>query len=420
MSDVAIRVENLGKRYRVGNRAEQYGMLRDTLARTVRDPLRTLKRRGGNGTNDFWALRDVSFEVKHGDVLGIIGRNGAGKSTLLKVLSRITEPTSGRAEIRGRVGSLLEVGTGFHPELTGRENIYLNGAILGMKKSEIDRKFDAIVDFAEIGRFLDTPVKRYSSGMHVRLAFAVAAHLESEVLLVDEVLAVGDAAFQQRCIGKISEITREGRTVLFVSHNMASILSLCSTVQWLDAGTVALAGKPEDVVTGYLQAFDGAATIPVSERLDRAGDGSARISTFAIRNIDGTGTVRCSDALDIEIGYSASADLLRPRFIVGIYDQLGRRIFCLDSSVTGNLHGRLPQTGTVRCVTGPINLTAGPCNVHVDLFVDDALADSVENVCQLNVETNDFYGTGKLQNRQSTLCLLPHEWSLEGKKAPTL
>jgi lipopolysaccharide transport system ATP-binding protein len=235
-SDVVIKVEGLSKRYRLGQREPiYYQTLRDNLAQKIQGLFNHIFRRSSTDSKSsqakdnpwIWALKDVSFEVKRGEVLGIIGRNGAGKSTLLKVLSRITEPTLGRAEILGRVGSLLEVGTGFHPELTGRENIYLNGAILGMKKAEIDKKFDEIVAFAEIEKFIDTPVKRYSSGMYVRLAFAVAAHLEPEILLVDEVLAVGDAAFQRKCLGKMEDVAREGRTVLFVSHNIGAISSLC-------------------------------------------------------------------------------------------------------------------------------------------------------------------------------------------------
>src|SRR5438128_9630341 len=234
MGDIAVRVEGLSKRYRIGARQERYYTLRDTLTEAVARPFQKLAAffsRNGAGSrtpeaSSIWALKDVSFEVKHGEVVGIIGRNGAGKSTLLKILSRITEPTEGRARIHGRVGSLLEVGTGFHPELTGRENIYLNGAILGMRKAEIDRKFDEIVTFAELERFVDTPVKHYSSGMYVRLAFAVAAHLEPEILLVDEVLAVGDAAFQKKCLGKMDSVAREGRTVLFVSHNLQAISTL--------------------------------------------------------------------------------------------------------------------------------------------------------------------------------------------------
>ncbi len=249
MSDIAIRVENLGKAYRIASSAggKRYKTLQEDLLGFLKNPLRR-----GEKAETFWALKDVSFEVKHGEVLGIIGRNGAGKSTLLKILSRITRPTTGHADVYGRVGSLLEVGTGFHPELTGRENIYLNGAILGMSRAEIARRFDEIVAFAEVEQFLDTPAKRYSSGMYMRLAFAVAAHLDPEVLIVDEVLAVGDAEFQKKCLGKMSEVASSGRTVLFVSHNMGAVEALCSKAVWLNHGQIVEQDRVDVVIPNYL------------------------------------------------------------------------------------------------------------------------------------------------------------------------
>jgi lipopolysaccharide transport system ATP-binding protein len=260
MSDTIIRVENLSKKYIIGHQSEgrsQYVALRDVIANGAKSLVQRIqnpKSKIQNQYEEFWALKDVSFEVKQGEAIGIIGRNGAGKSTLLKILSRITEPTTGRVAIKGRVASLLEVGTGFHPELTGRENIYLNGAILGMSKAEIKRKFDEIVAFAEVEKFLDTPVKRYSSGMYVRLAFAVAAHLEPEILVVDEVLAVGDVAFQKKCLGKMGDVaTKEGRTVFFVSHNMVALESLCKSALWLDRGKLIDIGETNTVVPKYLQ-----------------------------------------------------------------------------------------------------------------------------------------------------------------------
>src|SRR5256885_13224046 len=260
MGDTAIRVENVCKRYRIGQR-QRYKTLRDALFGVMCTPFRGVRAGlSGQGTsksyqesdNFIWALKDVSFEVKRGEVIGVVGRNGAGKSTLLKILSRITKPTKGFAEIHGRVGSLLEVGTGFHPELTGRENIYLNGAILGIKRKDIDRRFDEIVAFAEVEDFIDTPVKRYSSGMYVRLAFAVAAHLEPEILVVDEVLAVGDAAFQKKCIGKMSDVAKKVRTILFVSHNMQAVQSLCQKALLIEAGQIVAAGETRKVVNRYL------------------------------------------------------------------------------------------------------------------------------------------------------------------------
>lgn len=261
MSEVAIRCEVLGKRYRIGRR-EVYKTLSGALTETLYAPFRMvasglagLRRGRPPGDDTIWALKHVSFEVERGEVVGIIGRNGAGKSTLLKILSRITEPTAGRAEVRGQVASLLEVGTGFHPELTGRENVFLNGAILGMKKSEINRKFDQIIDFAEVTRFVDTALKHYSSGMYLRLAFSVAAHLDSDVLLVDEVLAVGDLSFQQRCLGKMSEVAKRGRTVLLVTHQMNQIRRLSDKCLWLDASELRASGSPAAVVTAYESSF---------------------------------------------------------------------------------------------------------------------------------------------------------------------
>jgi lipopolysaccharide transport system ATP-binding protein len=251
MDDIAIRVEHLGKRYRIGGQQTSYKTLRESLMEVFTAPARGLKGQRNEPTT-FWALDDVSFDVRHGEAVGIIGRNGAGKSTLLKILSRITRPTRGRAELFGRVGALLEVGTGFHGELTGRENIFLNGAILGMRRTEISRKFDEIVDFSGVEKFLDTPVKFYSSGMYVRLAFAVAAHLEPEILVVDEVLAVGDAEFQKKCLNKMGSAANQGRTVLFVSHNMSAVQDLCRRAFWLDRGRIVFSGDARTTVAAYL------------------------------------------------------------------------------------------------------------------------------------------------------------------------
>jgi lipopolysaccharide transport system ATP-binding protein len=325
MSDIAIRVENLGKQYRIGTSPERYRTLRDSLARAVSAPLRLLRSAAqGNGLGSeqdtIWALREVSFELKKGKVLGVIGRNGAGKSTLLKILSRVTEPTRGYAEIHGRVGSLLEVGTGFHPELTGRENIYLNGAILGMKRSEIDRKFDEIVDFSEVEKFIDTPVKRYSSGMYLRLAFAVAAHLEPEILVVDEVLAVGDAEFQRKCLGKMSDVAQEGRTVLFVSHNMSAILRLTEEAIVLDQGRLTLRAKTPRAVDHYLSSgYD-----ELGERVwthQELPEEAAPFRPIALRIRDNqkraVDTVRSVEPFSIEMEYCLDAPITGLR--VGLY-----------------------------------------------------------------------------------------------------
>jgi len=292
MMEAAIEVRNLGKRYQIGGRKEAYGTLRDTISSVATASLSWLRNQSRNSRlQEFWALRDISFDVQPGEVLGIIGRNGAGKSTLLKILARVTYPTEGQADIRGRVGSLLEVGTGFHPELTGRENVFLNGAVLGMKKTEIQSKFDEIVEFAEIGQFLDTPVKRYSSGMYMRLAFAVAAHLEPEILIVDEVLAVGDSAFQKKCLGKMGEVAHDGRTVLFVSHNLLAMESLCDRVVWLDRGQMVEKGQPGQVVSHYLETSYS----PVPEQIWRdvqtaPGNDQVRLHRAAVRPMNGSPT----------------------------------------------------------------------------------------------------------------------------------
>ena len=306
---VAIEAHELSKRYRIGAMQAAYGTFRDSVYRAV---ARMSGREQRHEQQEIWALRDVSFNVREGEVLGVIGANGAGKSTLLKVLTRITAPTSGRAVIRGRVGSLLEVGTGFNPELTGRENVFLNGSILGMKRREIQQKLGDIVEFSGIDKFIDTPVKRYSSGMYVRLAFSVAAHLEPEILLVDEVLAVGDAEFQQRCLGRMEDFSGTGRTVLFVSHNMQTINQLCNRVIWLDGGTIAEDGDPSQVVTHYLHSTSYATGAHISWPDDDTAPGDDLARLLAVRAIDEDGnlteTVDVRDAVGIEIRYR----ILRP------------------------------------------------------------------------------------------------------------
>src|SRR3954463_12524104 len=339
MTDVAIRCEALAKQYEIGER-EAYRALRDVITDAVAAPFRRLRaaarhssvRNGGGEKPTIWALKDVSFEIKRGEVVGIIGRNGAGKSTLLKILSRITEPTLGSVDIWGRVGSLLEVGTGFHPELTGRDNIFLNGAILGMKKAEIARKLDEIIAFAEVEKFIDTPVKRYSSGMYVRLAFAVAAHLEPEILIVDEVLAVGDASFQKKCLGKMGEVAQGGRTVLFVSHNMAAVQSLCKKAVYLKTGQVQEIGPVNQVVQSYLKTAAETEANPLDQRRDRQGDGSARFTAVRIETADeGGGLITTASRLKVTIDYESDRPLRNPRFLVTVYDLTNTGIFLLDT-----------------------------------------------------------------------------------------
>ncbi len=325
MNDIAIRVESLGKLYRLGTAPERYKTLRDTIVNGVNTSIRNLRRgfavsAASPENSTIWALREVSFEVTQGKVMGIVGRNGAGKSTLLKILSRVTEPTEGVAEIHGRVGSLLEVGTGFHPELTGRENIYLNGAILGMKRIEIDRKFDEIVDFSEVEQFIDTPVKRYSSGMYLRLAFAVAAHLEPEILVVDEVLAVGDAEFQRKCLGKMSDVAQTGRTVLFVSHNMSAVLRLTEETIVLDKGHLVYRAPTQQAVDYYMASGFSAAGERIWSSTEVPTD-AAPFYPMALRLKNNQGrvadTLHSTEPFSIEIEYRLERPITGLR--VGIY-----------------------------------------------------------------------------------------------------
>jgi lipopolysaccharide transport system ATP-binding protein len=415
MNDLAIQVEDLGKRYRIGGPRESYGTFRDSLIAAASAPLRALRGRGWGGqSRQFWALRDLSFEVRQGEALGIIGRNGAGKSTLLKILSRVTRPTTGRARIHGRVGSLLEVGTGFHPELSGRENIYLNGAVLGLKRAEIHKKFDAIVDFAGVEEFLETPVKRYSSGMYMRLAFSIAAHLEPEVLIVDEVLAVGDAAFQKKCLGKMEDVAGEGRTVLFVSHNMPAVTSLCRRAIHLSGGQLVDEGPPATVVQRYLESEIALSSIPLAERQDRSGDGSARIISLRIESTEPDGIIRSTSRLRATIGYRSDQALHRPQFLINIHDQSGMGLFLLGNAFVGGLPATLPPEGEVTCVTAPINLTAGRCLLHVELLKGNDRADMVPYAGFFDVEADDFYGTGMMPPREWVMSVIHQEWSPSG------
>lgn len=341
MSDTGIKVENLSKSYIIGHqRQESYTSLRDvmadsakSLARRLSHPFTRHPSRVTDSQEEFFALRDVSFEIKQGDRVGIIGRNGAGKSTLLKVLSRITEPTAGRVSIKGRVASLLEVGTGFHPELTGRENIYLNGAILGMSRVEIKSKFDAIVDFAEVERFLDTPVKRYSSGMYVRLAFAVAAHMEPEILIVDEVLAVGDAQFQKKCLGRMEAVGREGRTVLFVSHNMGVINQLCSSCILLDNGRVAMSGETAVVTKKYIEV--GVESFGLGAERSFVADEKKDFQVLGVRLKNSAGEVSqqysCDEDLFVEMDLCSRREIPGLRGYFGIFGKDGTQILENDS-----------------------------------------------------------------------------------------
>ncbi len=402
MSDFAIRVERLGKRYHLGRR-EAYRTLRESLVRGAGRLARAGRRSPDDPADEIhWALRDVSFTVPQGDAIAIIGRNGAGKSTLLKILSRIVEPTEGEIRLRGRVGSLLEVGTGFHPELSGRENIYLNGAILGMRKAEIASKFDAIVAFAEVERFLDTPVKRYSSGMYVRLAFAVAAHMETEVLLVDEVLAVGDTRFQKKCLGRMGEIGRQGRTVLFVSHSMAAVQSLCRRGIVLDGGRLDYDGPVESAVERYLRGDRlRASFVDLGDVAGRGGSGDVRITSFRIEDPSGqpSSAIPNGRACTFVLGYRAvdpTAKIDHVAATITVRNILGTRVFYHHNLLTGQPFDGVHGEGEFRLAIPRLPLAVGDysADLHVTRDRGHTLMDSIEGQVTFEVEDGDFFGTG--------------------------
>jgi lipopolysaccharide transport system ATP-binding protein len=424
VSDTVIRVENLSKKYLISHQQQQGSKaLRDKLSGAAQSLVKRLTHPSRSQVEswtceEFWALRDVSFTLQAGDRLGIIGRNGAGKSTLLKLLSRISEPTAGSISIRGRVSSLLEVGTGFHGELTGRENIYLNGSILGMSKQEIARKFDEIVAFSEVEKFLDTPVKHYSSGMYVRLAFAVAAHLEPEILIVDEVLAVGDAAFQKKCLGKMSKVAQEGRTVLFVSHNMAAVQALCDRSLLLDGGRLVSQGATVKIIHDYLQSSLAEEEIPLAQRSDRLGDGSVTLTSIEIESTEPDKVIYSGSRLKITIGYRSDTRLLHPHFVISIYDtQSNCGIFRLSSSGVNGLPESLPPEGFVTCITDPINVTPGTCFVTLTVKRGPARADYVAHAKSFEVRYQDVDGKTKCPERDWVLTLIPHRWSVEAESS---
>lgn len=425
MSDIAIQADNLSKLYSIGER-ERYCTLRETLSRFFAAPFHRYERTTdapavSNGSlplsssnNCIWALKDVSFEIKRGEVVGIIGRNGAGKSTLLKILSRITEPTSGEAKLYGRVGSLLEVGSGFHSELTGRENIYLNGAILGMTKAEIKRKFDEIVAFAEIEQFIDTPVKRYSSGMYMRLAFAVAAHLESEILLVDEVLAVGDVAFQRKCIGKIGEVSSASRTVLFVSHNMGSILQLCPSSILLESGKTLIKAPSEDVVKIYLDSLSRTGNSDLKSISERTGDGRLRFVDGWLQ--DRTGNVTkapfAGDPVDIVLHFRASAALSHVRFMLTIYNQFGVAVTHCNVAAYGDEFCVPKGNGKVLCHIPKLPLPRGTYRIAVAAHDDIGQVDWVPAALYFTVDSGNFFPKPYLPPPQYSTALVEHSWKL--------
>ncbi len=402
-----ISVENLSKSYLVGHQSgssERYTALREVLGRSAKnfvrkglDMARGRQIVQGDEVEEFWALKDVSFEAQQGEVLGIIGRNGAGKSTLLKILSRITEPTQGRVSLRGRVASLLEVGTGFHPELTGRENIFLNGAILGMTRSEIKRKFDEIVAFAEVDKFLDTPVKRYSSGMYVRLAFAVAAHLDPEILVVDEVLAVGDMAFQRKCLGKMRDVASQGRTVLIVSHNMPMIKALCTLALLLSGGKVEMNGNVDHCIQAYLT-NDSVDELDLERRTDRQGTGEIKFTSARVEAQIGRNLVPMGSGFQIVVDYAASVGCDKCDCSIHINDQWGQPLLRFASRESGIPFSIEPGAGRITCHVPKMQLLPGKYNLLLAASRPPAYEyfDYIANACSFEVVPADVYQTGKI------------------------
>jgi homopolymeric O-antigen transport system ATP-binding protein len=405
-----IAIENLGKQYRVGATVGDYGRLTEDLTRSA---ARLLRRPSGDPTTEreFWALRDVSFAVEEGEVVGIVGRNGAGKTTLLKILARITSPTTGRAIVHGRIGSLLEVGTGFHPELSGRENVYLNGAILGMRRQEIDAKFDDIVEFAEVQPFIDTPVKRYSSGMAVRLAFAVAAFLEPEILFIDEVLSVGDQAFQQRCLGRMGEIAQSGRTILYVSHNLASVSALCSRAVLLDAGRVVRVASVGDVIDEYVATVQTQGAAAIEHREDRNGDGRLRVISARMTSSDG-GPPRTGRDGVLRLGYRTNALGSRVSIRFSLEGPLGEPLFLCSSEVSGDELTLEAEEGELVCELPQLPLLPGRYSVAVYAEVNGVLADWVRSALFFDVYEDDVFGTGRLPPATAGRVYVNHSWTV--------
>jgi len=437
MSDTIIQVENLGKLYRIAHqrqRGRRYVALRDVIALKLAAPFRALKgtdaksesRSPSSAMEDFWALKNVSFEIKRGEVVGIIGRNGAGKSTLLKLLSRITEPSEGRIRLRGHVASLLEVGTGFHPELTGRENIFLNGAILGMRRAEIKQKFDEIVAFAEVEQFLDTPVKHYSSGMYVRLAFAVAAHLEPEILIVDEVLAVGDASFQKKCLGKMQDINLQGRTVLFVSHSMPIILRLCQRVILLQRGLLAGDGPAPELTRAYLSSGTESPVERVWEAGEQApGDQVARLRAVRVKNSKGqlAETIDVSEPFEIEVEYWNLQERLKPSVSIHFTNEEGVLLFVSNDFSNHDWWNSTREPGLVRArchipanllAEGQVFILAAVCTYNPNTI--HAL--ERDAVCFQAVDQYDLENTREKYAQKWPGAMRPKlEWSVEQVEA---
>ncbi|MEK6279297.1 MAG: ABC transporter ATP-binding protein [Acidobacteriota bacterium] len=410
-----IRVDNLSKRYRIGALQRSYFSARESLMNSLVAPFQ--RRRSEAESSVVWALRDVSFAVQPGEVVGIIGSNGAGKSTLLKILSGITKPTVGRAELYGRVSSLLEVGTGFHPELTGRENVFLNGAILGMRREEVKRHFDSIVAFAEIAPFIDTAVKHYSSGMYVRLAFAVAAHLEPEILIVDEVLSVGDAQFQRKCLGVMDQAAHTGRTVLFVSHNLSAVNHLCRRGIVMVAGRIKFDGTQTEAVANYLTGYNE--IVSLRDRTDRAGSGEMRVVAVSINDAQGRALDEAvsGQEIDICLDYESAQGFQSSRVIAGICikTQLDAPVFLQHNRLTRVEWGALPARGSLICRIPKLPLPPSNYRLTFSLMDGSNYLDTMDNAFELKVAEGDFFGTGEVPPATHGCCLVEAEWRLEAE-----
>jgi lipopolysaccharide transport system ATP-binding protein len=427
MNQPVITAEGLGKAYRLGLKVDKNATFRDALAAAARSPLKWLRQRADAEVIDddtYWAIRDVSFAVDHGEVLGLVGRNGAGKSTLLKVLSRITEPTEGRAVMRGRVASLLEVGTGFHPELSGRENIYLNGSILGMTRAEISGKFDEIVAFSEVEKFLDTPVKRYSSGMYVRLAFAVAAHLEPEILIVDEVLAVGDASFQKKCLGKMGDVVRDGRTILFVSHNMDAVAQLCTHTMLVAGGQTSEKLSVDEGIKRYMALGGNGAGLPLAQKPREQNRKRPPIFvglTVTGEPADGSGdghpnVVESGGRVTFEVEVADCADLKSGTMCgIAVTNDRGQRIAFFHTLYQGGFTFKGTSHGRFTCTVPSLPLV--PNSYFVELVMADGygIIEKVERAAALDVVYADVLGTGRIPSSRQGYVVWPAEWEYTGE-----
>jgi len=419
MSKTVITSRGISKAYRLGVR-EKHQDLRETVMSALRTPMQRLRKHNEDwtdGEDTFWALRDVNFDIQQGDVVGIIGRNGAGKSTLLKILSRITEPTEGEVRMKGRVSSLLEVGTGFHPELTGRENIFLNGAILGMKRAEIKSKFDQIVEFSEVGKFLDTPVKRYSSGMYVRLAFSVAAHLDPEIMIVDEVLAVGDAAFQKKCLGKMGDVVQQGgRTILFVSHSMDAVASLCTSCFVVNGGQISDRLSTEDGIKQYLGLVGDVVDVPLAQKPRTQHKPRDPIFTgLKMYNDDGpTNIISCGEGITFEVEIENLDDPGELTCAVALFNTKNQRVAVFHSQYNSGMTFRATPDGKKRLICTVPSLPLTPGTYYVELVVADGfqMLERVDRADRLELMFADVLGHGKLPSQRQAAILLPCKWKM--------